>query len=90
MIAVDAFKLMLFGNQTYRRDIAEQHQSLALRAYSPRPIVAIKHKLEPMVTPRGVVMVIITIILTLAIVEVLFGGMINERMRKRRHRGFAR
>ena len=56
----------------------------------PRPIVAIKHKLEPMVTPRGVVMVIITIILTLAIVEVLFGGMINERMRKRRHRGFAR
>jgi hypothetical protein len=25
---------MLFGNQTYRRDIAEQHQSLALRAYS--------------------------------------------------------
>jgi hypothetical protein len=67
MIAVDAFKLMLFGNQTYRRDIAEQHQSLALRAYSPRPIVAIKHKLEPMVTPRGVVMVIITIILTLAL-----------------------
>jgi hypothetical protein len=56
----------------------------------PRPIVAIKHKLEPMVTPRGVVMVIITIILTLAIGEVLFGGRINERMRKRRHRGFAR
>jgi hypothetical protein len=56
----------------------------------PRPIVAIKHKLEPMVTPRGVVMLIITIILTLAIVEVLFGGRINERMRKRRHRGFAR
>jgi hypothetical protein len=47
-------------------------------------------KPEPMVTPRGVVMVIITIILTIAIVEVLFGGMINERMRKRRHRGFAR
>jgi hypothetical protein len=56
----------------------------------PRSVVAIEHKLEPMVTPRGVVMVIITIILTLAIVEVLFGGMINERMRKRRHRGFAR
>jgi hypothetical protein len=35
-------------------------------------------------------MLIITIILTLAIVEVLFGGRINERMRKRRHRGFAR
>jgi hypothetical protein len=35
MIAVDACKLMLFGNQTYWRDIAEQHQSLALRAYSP-------------------------------------------------------
>jgi hypothetical protein len=42
-----------------------------------------------MVTPRGVVTVFTTIILTLAIVEILFGGMINERMRKRRHRGFA-
>ena len=48
------------------------------------------HEPEPIVTPRGLVMVIITIILTIAIVEVLFGGMINERMRKRRHRGFAR
>ena len=56
----------------------------------PRPVVAIERKLEPMVTSRGVMMVIITIILTLAIVEVLFGRMINERMRKRRHRGFAR
>jgi hypothetical protein len=34
VITVDACKLMLFGNQTYRHDIAEQHQSLALRAYS--------------------------------------------------------
>jgi hypothetical protein len=33
--------------------------------------------------------VFITIILTLAMVEILFGGMINERMRKWRHRGFA-
>jgi hypothetical protein len=56
---------------------------------SPQFVVAIP-KPEPMVTPRGAVMVIITIILTIAIVEVLFGGMINERMRKRRHRGFAR
>ena len=32
-------------------------------------------KPEPMVTPRGVVMVIITIVLTLVIVEILFGGM---------------
>ena len=56
---------------------------------SPQFVVAIP-KPEPMVTPRGVVMVFITIILTLAIVEILFGGMINERMRKRRHRGFAR
>ncbi len=53
------------------------------------PPLAIR-KPEPMVTPRGVVMVIITIILTIAVVEVLFSGMINERMRKRRHRGFAR
>jgi hypothetical protein len=43
-----------------------------------------------MVTPGGVAVVIITVILTLAIVEVLFGPMIRERMRKRRHRGFAR
>jgi hypothetical protein len=56
---------------------------------SPQFVVAIP-KPEPMVTPRGMVMVIITIILTIAIVEVLFGGMINERMHKRRHRGFAR
>jgi hypothetical protein len=53
------------------------------------PPLAIR-KPEPMVTPRGVVMVIITIILTIAVVEVLFSGMINERVRKRRHRGFAR
>jgi hypothetical protein len=53
----------------------------------PQFVVAIP-KPEPIVTPRGVVMVFITIILTLAIVEILFGGMINERMRKRRHRGF--
>ena len=55
---------------------------------APPPII--ERKQEPMVTPRGVVIVIINIILTLAIVEVLFGGLINERMRKRRHRGFAR
>jgi hypothetical protein len=34
---------------------------------------------EPMVTPRDVVMVIIAIVLTLAIVEVLFGGTIYNR-----------
>jgi hypothetical protein len=56
----------------------------------PKQIVGTVRKSEPMVTPRGVVIVIINIILTLAIVEVLFGGLINERMRKRRHRGFAR
>ncbi len=54
-----------------------------------KSIVVTDRKPEPTVTPRDVVMVIITIILTLAIVEILFGGMINERMRKRRHRGFA-
>jgi len=56
----------------------------------PHTAIVAEREPQPMVTPRGVVMVIITIILTLAIVEVLFGGMINERMRKRRHRGFAR
>src|SRR5258707_310207 len=60
------------------------------QAALPKPIVATERKSEPMVTPRGVAMVIVTIILTLAIVEALFGPMISERMRKRRHRGFAR
>jgi hypothetical protein len=40
----------------------------------PNPIVVIERKPEPMVTPRGVVMVIITIALTLVIVEILFVG----------------
>jgi hypothetical protein len=39
----------------------------------PNPIVVIERKSEPMVTPRGVVMVIITIALTLVIVEIFFG-----------------
>jgi hypothetical protein len=39
----------------------------------------IERKLEPMVTPRGLVMVIISIALTIVIVERLFGGMIYER-----------
>jgi hypothetical protein len=56
----------------------------------PSQFVVAIPKPEPMVTPRGVVIVFMTIILTLAIVEILFGGMINERMRKRRHGGFAR
>ena len=40
----------------------------------PKPIVVPERKPEPMVTQRGVVMVIITIALTLSIVEILFGG----------------
>jgi hypothetical protein len=39
---------------------------------APLPVIS---KPEPMVTPRGVVMVIIIIVLTLVIVEILFGGM---------------
>jgi hypothetical protein len=35
VIAVDACKLVLFDGQSYRRDIAEQHQCLAFRAHSP-------------------------------------------------------
>ncbi|WP_156042015.1 hypothetical protein [Bradyrhizobium sp. URHD0069] len=34
---------------------------------------------EPMVTPRSVVMVIIAIVMTLAIIEILFGGTIYNR-----------
>jgi flagellar motor switch protein FliM len=37
-----------------------------------------------MVTPRGLVMVIISIALTFVIVERLFGGMIYERLTSRR------
>ena len=39
----------------------------------------IERKLEPMVAPRGLVMVIISIALTIVIVGRLFGGMIYER-----------
>jgi hypothetical protein len=39
---------------------------------APLPVIS---KPEPMVTPRGVVMVIITIVLTLVMVEILFSGM---------------
>jgi hypothetical protein len=39
-----------------------------------KAIVVPERKPEPMVTQRGVVMVIITIALTLSIVEILFGG----------------
>ena len=42
-------------------------------------------KPEPMVTPRGVVIVIIIIILTLAIVEVLYGGMRSAGRTHQRH-----
>jgi len=47
----------------------------------PPPII----EPEPMVTTRGVVMVIIVIALTLAIVEVLFGGTIYQRPASRRN-----
>jgi hypothetical protein len=49
------------------------------------PPPSIERKPEPMVTPRGVVMVIIAIALTLAIVEVLFGSIIYERPTSRRN-----
>ncbi len=42
---------------------------------APPPITPIiKGEPEPLVTPRGMVMVIITIILTITIFELLFGG----------------
>ena len=49
---------------------------------APQPII--EREPEPMVTARGVVMVIITVALTLVIVERLFGGMIYERLTSRR------
>jgi hypothetical protein len=56
----------------------------------PKPAIVIERRAKPMVTPRDVVAAITIVILLIALVEVMFGGMINERMRKRRHRGFAR
>jgi hypothetical protein len=50
---------------------------------APSPIT--ERKPEPTVTSRGVVMVIISIALTLAIVEVLFGGMIYQRLASERN-----
>jgi hypothetical protein len=47
---------------------------------APPPII----EAEPMVTPRGVVMVVTAIAATLATVEVLFGGMIYKRPTSRR------
>jgi hypothetical protein len=38
------------------------------------PLPIIEREPEPLVTPRGLVMVVITIILTLTIFDVLFGG----------------
>jgi hypothetical protein len=49
---------------------------------TPPPII--ERKPEPMVTLRGAVMVIITIAVTLVIIERLFGGMIYERLTSRR------
>jgi hypothetical protein len=51
----------------------------------PPPII----EPEPMVTPRHVVMVIIAITLTLATVEVLFGGSIYRRPTSRRRKRFS-
>jgi hypothetical protein len=45
----------------------------------PNPIVVIERKPKPMATPRGVVMVIITIALTLMIFEIFFGGTRSPR-----------
>ena len=49
------------------------------------PPPTIEREPEPMVTPPGMVMVIISIALTLAIVEVLFGGMIYQRVASKRN-----
>src|SRR5712664_1534476 len=57
-------------------------RSVDIVQVAPPPII--ERKPEPMVTPRGVVMVIITIALTLVIV-VQFGGLIFERPTSRRN-----
>jgi hypothetical protein len=51
----------------------------------PKPIVVTEREPEPMVTPRGVVMVIITIVLTLTIIEVVFGGSSAIGRTRQRH-----
>ena len=49
------------------------------------PPPTIEREPEPTVTPPGMVMMIISIALTLAIVEVLFGGMIYQRVASKRN-----
>ena len=49
------------------------------------PPPTIEREPERMVTPPGMVMMIISIALTLAIVEVLFGGMIYQRVASKRN-----
>ena len=53
-----------------QRSMAERWVDIA--PVAPLPII--KGEPEPLVTPRGMVMVIITIILTIMIFELLFGG----------------
>jgi hypothetical protein len=48
------------------------------------PPAVIERRPEPMLTPRGVVMAILAIALTLAIVELLFGGMRSAGRRYQR------
>jgi len=54
---------------------------------APPPIV--ERKIEPTVTPRGVIFVIIAIAMTVAIVVVLFGGIIYQRTTSRRNTRWA-
>ena|SRR5713226_9680886 len=54
---------------------------------APPPVI--KREREPMVTPRGVVIVIIAFALTLVIVMVLFGGIIYQRPTSRRNTPWA-
>jgi hypothetical protein len=57
-------------------------RSVDIAQVAPPPII--EREPEP-VTPRGVVMVIITIVLTLAIVDVLFSRMIYVRLAPKRN-----
>jgi hypothetical protein len=53
---------------------------------APRHIAV--SKIEPMVAPRDVIAAILTVLLSIALVEVVFGRRINEHLRRRRRRHF--
>jgi len=54
-------------------------------AAKPTVPIVVEREPKPMVEPRDVMAMLLTVFLTICLVEVVFGGMINDRRRKRYH-----